>query len=184
MTVRVHTIGHSTRSGEELIALLREASIGLVVDVRRFPASQRHPQFGRERLAKSLGDAGIGYVHELDLGGHRTPGAASPNTAWKEEAFRGYADHMDSGEFREALLRVLRRAGDEAVAVMCAEADPRRCHRRPLADALVAQGAEVRHILGGGRSEAHVLHPEARLMGGGRIHYDGGRQLSLRGVIP
>jgi uncharacterized protein (DUF488 family) len=91
---------------------------------------------------------------------------------------------MDSAEFREGLERVLRRAGETVVAVMCAEADPRRCHRRLLADALVAHGAEVRHILGAGRSEVHVLHPEARLMGGGRIHYDGGRQLSLRGMIP
>lgn len=160
--------------------MLQEFGIGLLVDVRRFPASRRYPQFGRERLERSLGGAGIRYFHEPDLGGHRTPRAGSPNTAWKEEAFRGYADHMDSGEFQEALLRVLRRGDETTVAVMCAEADPLRCHRRLLADALLAHGAELRHILGPGRSEIHRLHPGARLLPTGRIVYDAGRQLSLR----
>jgi uncharacterized protein (DUF488 family) len=160
------------------VALLREFGVALLVDVRRFPVSRRHPQFGRERLARSLHEAGLGYVHEEDLGGHRTPRPASSNTAWKEDAFRGYADHMDSPGFRDALERVIRRAAETPLAVMCAEADPRRCHRRLLA-ALVARGVEVRHILSPGRDEAHRLHPDARVLPGGRIVYDGGRQLAF-----
>ena len=93
----VFTLGHSTRSIDELIGLIGEHGIAELVDVRRYPASRRHPQFGRERLERSLGEASVDYVHEGDLGGHREPRADSPNTAWREEAFRGYADHMTSG---------------------------------------------------------------------------------------
>lgn len=175
----VFTLGHSTRSFDELIALLGEHGIGQLIDVRRYPASRRHPQFGRERLERSLAEAGVGYVHEADLGGHREARADSPNTAWREEAFRGYADHMASDEFQQALGRVLRRAAEGRVVVMCAEADPRKCHRQILADALLALGAEVRHILGPGRSADHALHAGARLLADGRIVFDAGRQLSL-----
>jgi uncharacterized protein (DUF488 family) len=175
----VHTIGHSTRPIDELIALLGESGVELLVDVRRFPVSRRHPQFGKDRLALALADVEIGYRHEPDLGGHRTPRQDSPNTAWREPAFRGYADHMDSPEFRDAVGRVLGRAALTPIVVMCAEADPRRCHRQLLADALVVRGAEVRHILGPGSLEGHVLHPKARLLSEGRIVYDGGRQLPL-----
>jgi uncharacterized protein (DUF488 family) len=151
-----------------LIGLLLEFGVGLLVDVRRFPASRRHPQFGKEQLSRSLSEAGIGYLHEPDLGGHRVAGVDSPNT-----------DYMDSASFQGALRRLLERAAGMRVVVMCAEADPRRCHRQLLADALVAKGAEVEHILSPGRSEAHRLHAGARVLAGGRIVYDARRQLSL-----
>lgn len=175
----VHTVGHSTRGIQDLIALLREAGVQLLVDVRRFPVSRRHPQFGKDRLSESLGAAGIGYQHEERLGGHRTPRAGSPNTAWREDAFRGYADHMASADFGSAVEQLVLRAAKTSVAVMCAEGDPGRCHRQLLSDVLSARGAEVRHILAPGRVEPHVMNPAARVLPDGSLVYDSGRQLSL-----
>ena len=105
VTGRVFTIGHSTRSWEDFLSLLREAGVSTVVDVRRFPASRRYPHFGGPALARALAEAGIGYVHELDLGGRRGPREGSPNVAWHVAAFRGYADHMSSDAFQAALAR-------------------------------------------------------------------------------
>jgi uncharacterized protein (DUF488 family) len=143
--------------------------VGVLVDVRRYPGSRRHPQFAREALARTLAEAGIEYRHEPDLGGHRQPREDSPNTAWRNAAFRGYADHMDTPEFAQALERV--RAAPARAAVMCAEAVPWRCHRQLIADALVARGTEVRHIFGPGRAEPHRLHADARVGEGGRVTY-------------
>ncbi|HET9316335.1 MAG TPA: DUF488 domain-containing protein [Vicinamibacteria bacterium] len=154
----VHTIGHSTRPLDELIAMLRDAGVRTLVDVRRHPVSRRHPQFGRDALAASLRAAGIAYVHEADLGGHREPRSDSPNTAWRNAAFRGYADHVATAEFAEAVARVATLAD---AAVMCAEALPERCHRQLLADALVCRGLRVRHLIGPGSSRDHALHPRA-----------------------
>jgi len=167
----VFTIGHSTRSAGELIAILAEAGIERLVDVRRFPASRRHPQFGRDALAAALAEAGIAYRHEPDLGGRRPPRPDSPNTAWRVAAFRGYADHMDSREFRAALERLLAGAAERPTAVMCAEAVPWRCHRRLIADALVARGIAVVHLLAPGRSDPHVLSPDARVLPDHRLVY-------------
>ena len=175
----LYTIGHSTRGIEEVISLLEEFGIELLVDVRRFPVSRRHPQFRKERLAGSLSGARIRYQHEPGLGGHRTAQRGSANTAWREDAFRGYADHMGTDEFRDALGRVMGLGGATPLVVMCAEADPARCHRRLLADALVARGAEVRHILGTGRFQAHAMNPAGRIRHDGVLVYDVGRQLSL-----
>jgi uncharacterized protein (DUF488 family) len=176
---RVFSIGHSTRSVEELLQLLHEHGVRCVVDVRRFPVSRRLPQFGRDRLGRRLSEAAVEYRHEPDLGGHREPRAHSPNTGWSERAFRGYADHMASRAFQEALLRLLSVASETRVAVLCAEADPRRCHRQLLADALVIRGAEAVHILGAGQVELHVRHPLARLGENGQLVYDRGAQLRL-----
>src|SRR5262249_58155603 len=123
----LYSLGHSTRNLEETVSLLQEHAIGLLVDVRRFPVSRRHPHFGRERLETGLRSAGIRYRHEGALGGHRMPAPGSLHTAWREEAFRGYADHMGSREFQEALERGLGLCAATTTAVMCAEADPRRC---------------------------------------------------------
>jgi uncharacterized protein (DUF488 family) len=150
--------------------LLRESEVRLLVDVRRYPGSRRHPQFAREALSRALAEAGIAYRHEPDLGGHRRPRADSPNTAWRNEAFRGYADHLASPEFAQALERLLE--APERTAILCAEAVPWRCHRQLIADALVARGVEVRHILGPGRVQAHALHAEARVEQG-RVTYPG-----------
>lgn len=167
----LYTIGHSTRGIEELLDLLGENRVQLLVDVRRFPVSRRYPHFTAAALAESLAAARIAYQHERDLGGHREPRPDSPNTALRAAAFRGYADHMATPAFRAALARLEARAAAERAAFMCAEADPRHCHRQLLADALVARGARVLHILGPGRVEAHVLHPAARVTLDGALIY-------------
>jgi uncharacterized protein (DUF488 family) len=168
----VLTIGHSTRSLEEFLGLLTENGVRELIDVRRFPGSRRYPHFSRDRLATALGEAGIAYRHEPDLGGHREPRPDSPHTAWRLAAFRGYADHMDAPAFQSALARLRERSAAASCAVMCAEALPERCHRQLLADALVVRGTEVRHILGPARTEAHAVHPAARALAGGRLVYD------------
>ena len=173
LPVTVYTIGHSTRSIGELVALLEESGIRRLLDVRRFPGSRRHPQFARDALSAALAERGIAYGHEPDLGGMREPRPDSPNTAWRVAAFRGYADHMASPEFRAALGRVRAAAAGERVAVMCAEAVPWRCHRQLVADALVAAGDEVRHVLGPGDVRPHALHPSARPTAEGLLVYPG-----------
>lgn len=165
------TVGHGTRPIEEFTALLRGAGIERLVDVRSFPGSRRHPQFGRERLASSLAGEGIEYAHERDLGGFRRPSADSPHTAIRNAGFRGYAEHMQTEAFAAAVERLLADARRGPTAVMCAESVPWRCHRSYLADALVARGAEVTHVLPDGREQQHVLHAEARVHGG-QLVYD------------
>lgn len=167
----VHTIGHSTRPIEGFIGLLAGAAIDLVVDVRLYPASRRHPQFGRAALQQSLAAAGVGYRHEPDLGGRREPRPGSPNTAWGVAAFRGYADHMATPGFCEALARVREDGSRRRPAVMCAEKDPAACHRQLVADALVLAGVEVRHIVDEGPPGVHRLHPAASLDGAGHVVY-------------
>lgn len=159
------TVGHGARPAEDLVALLRRAGIGLLVDVRSFPGSRRHPQFGKERLAASLAEARIDYVHERDLGGFRTARPDSPNVALRVAGLRGYADHIASPEFEAALDRVLDAALLRRSAVMCAETDWRKCHRSTLADAVLARGWEARHLLPDGTEERHELHPAARVVG-------------------
>ena len=167
----LQTLGHSTRSLDELIALLEEFEVGLLVDVRRFPGSRRYPHFSRDVLANRMPTVGIEYLHEPDLGGRRAPRPDSPNTAWRVAAFRCYADHMATEEFAAALQRVID-AQSRRPAVMCAEAVPWRCHRQLIADALVARGLEVQHILGPGQTMPHALHPQARVTAEGGLVYD------------
>jgi len=164
----IFTIGHSTRSGAELLSLLAEHGIELLVDVRRFPGSRRHPQFSRDALAAALAAAGIDYMHEPRLGGRRAARPDSPHTAWRIEAFRGYADHMETPEFAAALEELIRLSRTRRTAVLCAEAVPWRCHRRLISDALVARGLEVLHILAPGRVDRHEINPNARVLDGGR----------------
>jgi len=161
--MRVYTIGHSTRSLDELISLLREHGVRRLADIRRYPGSRRYPHFSKESLMKILPDNNIQYVHVEELGGRRKPLADSPNTAWRNEQFRGYADHMNTPEFSEALDRLL--ASDLPTAIMCAEAVPWRCHRNLVADELTRRGHEVVHILGAGASQKHVMNPLARVAG-------------------
>lgn len=164
----VFTIGHSTRPIEELLALLAEPGVELLMDVRRYPGSRRHPQFSRDALAEALSAAGIHYMHEPRLGGRRQPRPGSPHTAWRVEAFRAYADHMETPEFQDALENLMRLSRETTVAILCAEAVPWRCHRRLISDALVARGLDVRHILGPGRADRHEIDPNARVLEGGR----------------
>ena len=167
----VYTIGHSTRSAEELLALLQEHDVKLVADVRRFPSSRRFPQFNAGALDEWLGGSGIGYEHFAGLGGRRVPDPDSGNGGWRESAFRGYADYMQSAEFGEALAELEDAARTRATAIMCAEAVWWRCHRRLIADALLAQGWRVEHL---GIGPAPALHelPEFAVVGpGGSITY-------------
>ena len=159
----VWTIGHSTRSLADLVALLQEHRVTRLVDVRRMPHSKRHPQFDTAALARDLPAAGIVYRHSPGLGGFRTPRENSVNTAWRTPAFRGYADYMQTQDFA-AHLEALRI--EAATAVMCAEAHPVRCHRSLLADALLVRGVDVRHILGPANDGAHTLTPDARVVDG------------------
>jgi uncharacterized protein (DUF488 family) len=167
----VYTVGHSNRSTDEFLALLAEHDVACLIDVRRFPGSKRHPHFTRETLAASLARAGIAYVHEEALGGYRKEQPDSPNTAWESAGFRGYADYMSTTEFQAALDRLTARAVRERTAFMCAEAEPQRCHRQLIADAVVAGGSEVVHILSAGKAEDHSLNPNARVMEDGSVVY-------------
>lgn len=168
------TLGHSTRPLAELIDLLRAHRVETLVDVRRVPRSSRHPHFGGERLAAALAGAGIGYAHAPGLGGLRRPSPASINTAWSNDAFRGFADYMQTDAFAGELDALVERAGRERVAILCAEAAPQRCHRSLIADALVARGVVVSHLLGPGSAERHRLSPRARVHGT-RVSYPGRR---------
>jgi uncharacterized protein (DUF488 family) len=162
---RVLAIGHSTRPLEELVALLRTCGVATVADVRTIPRSRRNPQFTQESLARTLPQAGLRYEHLLALGGLRRARRDSPNGAWRNASFRGYADHMQSAEFEEGLVELRSLARDGPVAIMCAEAVPWRCHRSLIADALFARGVMVEHIVGRGRTRPHRLTPFALLSG-------------------
>ena len=164
----VFTIGHSTRSSGELLELLAEHGIEVLVDVRRYPGSRRHPQFSRDALAAALAQAHIEYMHEPDLGGRRAARPDSPHVAWRVDAFRGYADHMETPEFQAALERLIALARERRTVILCAEAVPWRCHRRLISDALVAREVEVRHILGPGRADPHEIDANARVENEGR----------------
>lgn len=162
----VYTIGHSNHDLRAFLILLRRHGIRLVLDVRTLPMSRRHPQFNTDTLQAALGADGLGYLHLPAVGGLRTPVQGSPNDGWDNEAFQGYADHMATPEFALGLQRVAKLASKAPTAVMCAEADWRRCHRRLLSDALWVAGWRVRHILPrrpdgepGGHREPHLVTP-------------------------
>ena len=168
----VWTIGHSTRSLADLRALLRAHGVASVVDVRRLPHSRRHPQFDTVARACDLPAAGVAYHHAPGLGGFRRPRPASTNTAIREPAFRGYADYMQTDEFASHLATLIELAAQVPTAIMCAEARPESCHRFFIADALVAHGVEVHHILDAGAPLPHALQPDARVAHG-RVTYPG-----------
>jgi uncharacterized protein (DUF488 family) len=166
----LYTIGHSTRTEAELIALLREHEIARLVDVRTVPRSRANPQSSKVNLERVLPASGIEYEHEPALGGLRHPRADSTNGAWESPSFRGYADYAESAVFETALIRLLDGAAKIRTATMCAEAVWWRCHRRIIADWAIARGVEVVHILGPGKSEPATLTPFARVEGG-RVRY-------------
>ena len=169
----LRTVGHGTLTADELARLVTGAGVEMVVDVRSFPASRRHPQFGREAMERWLPEAGVAYRWEPRLGGRRRPAPESPHGALRVAGFRGYADHMETPEFRAALDELLAEAAVRPTAVMCAESLWWRCHRRLLADAAVLlRGAPVEHLFHDGRLEAHRPTPEARV-DGRRLVYDG-----------
>jgi uncharacterized protein (DUF488 family) len=168
----IYTVGHSTRTADAFLALLRAHGIQLVADVRTVPRSRRHPQFTREALEDFLHVHGIDYEHYAALGGLRKPRRDSVNTGWRHPAFRGYADHMESEQFQRALEQLARAAAARTTAVMCAEAVWWQCHRKLLADALLVAGVPVRHIMSETEAKPHELSEFARASDG-RVTYPG-----------
>jgi uncharacterized protein (DUF488 family) len=171
--VRIWSIGHGARTLADLLALLAENRVRTLVDIRTFPGSRRHPHFGREALATALSTAGVAYAHLPGLGGRRSERGVSPHGAIRVAGFRAYADHMESDEFAAAYARLRELATDAPTAYMCAETLWWQCHRRLLSDRLVADGWEVLHIFGPGKTEPHELWELARLEGA-RLVYDVG----------
>ena len=169
----VLTVGHSNRSLDSFLRILASHGVRRLADVRRFPASQRHPHFDRDRLVAALAPAGVAYRHFEALGGRREEAPDSLHTALPPGPFRAYADHMDTAAFREALEALLAFARAEPTAALCAEADPARCHRSLLADTLLARGARVQHLLAEATARDHALPGFARILGD-RVRYDGG----------
>jgi len=161
----VLTIGHSNRTWEDFLELLRAHRVKRVIDVRSIPRSRHNPQFNRATLSKRLRAARIGYVHLRKLGGLRHARRDSPNKGWRNSSFRGFADYMQTPEFEVGLHRLMKLAGQKRTTIMCAEAVPWRCHRSLIADALTVRGIQVDDIMSVKRSQVHSLIPFARVKG-------------------
>ena len=171
--MRLYTIGHSTRTLDDLVDALNSVGVDLLVDIRTVPRSRHTPQFNRDVLSRELPRRGIGYRHLKALGGLRKPRPDSRNTAWRNAGFRGFADYMESPEFEAALDELRELAGRAGTAaIVCAEAVPWRCHRSLVADALTARGDTVFHLMGPGKARPHTLTPFARIEGD-RVTYAG-----------
>jgi len=161
----VLTIGHSTHPIDEFIGILRAHSVELLVDVRTVPRSRHNPQFNRDALPAALEAVGIRYAHLPGLGGLRRARRDSVNTGWRNASFRGFADYMQTPEFRAALAELIELAGERRVAIMCSEAVPWRCHRSLISDALLVRGIPVEHIMSAAGPKPHALTPFARVDG-------------------
>ncbi len=159
----IFTVGHSTRSLDELVEILRAHGVKRLIDVRSIPRSRHNPQFNRETLSKALHNRGFNYRHLKALGGQRHARRHSVNTGWRNASFRGFADYMQTPAFKSALEELLSLAGQKPTALMCAEAVPWRCHRSLIADALTARGYEVRDIMSVTSAKPHVLMAMARV---------------------
>jgi len=181
MVREILTVGHSTHPIERFLTLLGGAGVESIADVRRFPGSRRHPQFGADALEESLREEGIAYESfREELGGRRSKkdvaaaGGDPPpdNSAWRNDSFRNYADYLSTAAFGAGLERLEETARKRRSAVMCAEAHPSRCHRRLIADVLLARGWRVLHLLPDGRLQEHSFTPEA-VVEGDAVHYPG-----------
>jgi uncharacterized protein (DUF488 family) len=168
----IYTVGHSNRTLEELIAMLRSFEVSVLVDIRTMPRSRHNPHFNGDALDAALRPLGIRYAHVRELGGLRKARKDSPNAAWRNASFRGYADHMATDDFERGLTQLGALAARGTVALMCAEAVPWRCHRSLVADALIARGVQVEHISAPSRAKPHKLTPFARVEGT-RVTYPG-----------
>jgi len=166
----VWTIGHSTRDIDEFIGLLTENRIEAVADVRSFPGSRKFPQFNAENLAESLPEAGIKYIPFKQLGGRRKVRKDSPHTIWRHEAFRGYADYMDTEDFKKGIDELLDLAAKKRTAIMCSEAVWWRCHRSMISDYSKSLGATVTHIMAPGKTEKHPYTSAATVVDG-KLYY-------------
>jgi uncharacterized protein (DUF488 family) len=174
----IFTVGHSNRSLEALVAIVRAAGVGAIADVRRVPQSRFNPQFRRAAFAAALADHGVGYEWIEELGGRREPSPDTPHLAL-DVPYAGYAEHLGSADFARGAARLTALAAAAPTAVLCAEADPARCHRRILADWLLCRGHRVVHLLDAGRAVDHALSAEARVDRGGALVYDRGVQPRL-----
>lgn len=161
----VFTIGHSTRAIEDFIQALQTHGVTRIVDVRTIPRSRHNPQFDQDCLPRSLKEAGISYSQLPDLGGLRHTTRASMNLGWRNESFRGFADYMETPAFEKGIRELMRLAGKDKIALMCAEAVPWSCHRSLIADALLVRGVRVNHIMSPWRYESHTLTSFAKVRG-------------------
>ena len=172
MRAPIYTVGHSTRTLEKFLGILQAYGITELVDVRTIPKSRHNPQFNKENLPAPLLGAAVAYRHMPGLGGLRHPRPDSINTAWRNSGFRGFADYMQTPEFRDSLEQLIQAASTERAAVMCAEAVPWRCHRSLIGDALVARGIPVIDILSESESRPHSMTAFA-IVDGDRLTYPG-----------
>jgi uncharacterized protein (DUF488 family) len=183
-TPSLFTIGHSTHSIDEFLALLKRHGVEKVVDVRSIPKSRHCPQFNSDVLAESLSRAGLGYTHLKALGGRRYSRKGSINTGWRNASFRGYADYMATAGFAEGLEELMRIASAQRTAIMCAEAVPWRCHRAMIADALLVRGWEVWDIVSGAPAKEHTRTPFLQFADGVLTYPDPDASASLFSAAP
>jgi uncharacterized protein (DUF488 family) len=161
----VYTVGHSTRALDEFVAMLKAHGVGAVADVRRYPRSRKFPHFNDDALAAELPNRGLAYLPFPALGGRRRTSKDSPNTGWRSESFRGYADYMLTPAFQDALEELIEAGGAAPTAIMCAEAVPWRCHRSLIADALLVRGVKVLDVMSERSAPPHEMTPFARVDG-------------------
>jgi len=180
----VLTIGHSVRSLDEFIALLKANVVTLVVDVRTIPRSRHNPQFNGDSLPDSLKKVGVGYVHMPGLGGLRHAKHNSINAGWRNASFRGYADYMQTTEFQEQIEELIQLANEHQIALMCAEAVPWRCHRSLIGDALTVRGIRTEDIMSLTQRRLHVLTPFAHVRGSTVTYPEENSSLSKKGISP
>ena len=163
--LRIFTVGHSTRPIDDFLLLLKHYGIGELVDIRTIPKSRHNPQFNEKDLAHVLRNHHIGYRHQKNLGGLRHTHVGSINTAWRNASFRGYADYMQTEEFKNGIEELIRIAHEKTVVIMCSEAVPWRCHRSLVGDALLVHGIEVEDIYSITSAKPHKLTPWAVVQG-------------------
>ena len=167
---QIWTIGHSTRDLDDFVGLLKENEIEALADVRSFPGSRKFPHFNAEALSFSLPEAGIEYIPFKQLGGRRKVRPDSPHTVWRNDAFRGYADYMDTDDFKKGIDDLLKLAASKRTAIMCSEAVWWRCHRSMISDYLKSIGVTVIHIMAPGKTEEHPFTSAATLKNGKLVY--------------
>lgn len=170
MKPSIYTIGHSTHSIEDFIEMLQSFGIRTLADIRRFPSSRKYPQFNKENISIALKRNGIDYIHIEDLGGRRTVQKGSDNSRWRNASFRGYADYMETEDFKKAMTGLEAMALKHRTTCMCSEAVWWRCHRSLVSDYLKAKGWMVLHIMAAGKAEEHPYTSPARVVGD-RVFY-------------
>lgn len=175
----IWTIGHSTRTLEELVAMLHSFQIEMLVDIRSFPGSRRYPQFNKEALEISIPENNIQYVHLKELGGRRKVNPDSKNTAWRHPAFRGYADYMETDDFKGGIKTLEQIATKQPTAYMCSEAVWWRCHRSMVSDYLKVHGWNVMHIMDVAKETEHPYTEPARIFNG-ELSYENGTPLKIK----